>query len=304
MLPGALRFVSSVGASYQRTDQRLSQAIPIPVSDELHVVDATRRLQLRHERVDALTVTVYNRDRTVSYLEGIDYRVLTLGDLVLIEIPIASRILEGDQLLIGYAYAAPTARAYDLRGGSAALAVSRGGVSLSQSAVLRRAHTLAGDDAQGLEGGDDFVSALDVRRAVGDGQATLNAQHRARRRARSDFTSSELRLGFSPAGGTDRQTTFGASVARTGAAAQVATVWGSSASLLWMIRSGLHLNAAAETQVWQLRDRGADRTNVFRLDLRWRVARLETDWQYRWQQRNTFAQRSEHRFSARAVRRF
>ena len=310
-LPRQVRLVGTVGASYQRTDQVLTDQMPTPVTDESHTLDASRQFQLRHERAEALTVVVFNRNRTVLYLEGTDYRVVALGDLVRLEVPIVSRIQVGDGLLISYSYAAAAAPAHDLRSGSASLSLVRGGVSLSQSAQLRWARVLAGDDAMGLEGGDDYVTALDVRREVGGGQASVNAQHRARRRALSDFTSSELRVGYSPAAVRDFQSTLGASLSRSSAAAQVeqveqvATVWSTNASVTWMPRQQLHLLAAAESQVWRLANRGSDRTLMFNLDLRWIVGRVETEWRYLWQQRSMLEQQQlQHRFFVRLLRRF
>lgn len=303
-LPGRVRLVGTVGANYQRTEQQLTDEMPTPVTDESHPITASRQLQLRHERVDALTVVVFNRDRTVLYLEGTDYRVVTLGDLVRLEVPIVSRIQIGDQLLISYSFAAPVAPAHALQSGSASLSLARGGVSVSQSVLRRRTRVLAGDAAMGPDGGDDYVTALDVRREFGRGHANVNAQHRARRHARSDFTSSDLRVGYSPAAFRDLQSTLGASLSRSTVVAQVATVWGANTSVTWMLGQHLHLLAAAESQVWQLANRGTDRTVVLNLDLRWRVGRVDTESGYVWQQRSTLEQRSQHRLSVRFLRRF
>lgn len=153
-----------------------------------------------------------------------------------------------------------------------------------------------------------------MRREFGGGQASVNAQHRARRRARSDFTSSELRVGYSPAAVRDFQSTLGASLSRSSTAAQVeqveqveqvATVWSTNASVTWMPGQQLHLLVAAESQVWQLANRGTDRTLMFNLDLRWIVGRVETEWRYLWQQRSMLEQQHlQHRFFVRLLRRF
>lgn len=303
-LPVNVRLTGALGASYQRTDQRLTGESLTPVTDEPHTLDASRELRLGHERADAMSVAVFNRDRTVMYLEGTDYRVVTLGDLVRLEVPIVSRIQIGDALLISYLYAAAAARAHDLQSGSATLSLARGGVSLSQSALLRRPRVLAGDDGMGLERGNDYVTALDARRSGTGGQASLTAQHRARRHARSDFTSSELRVGYSPPAVDDRRATLGASLARSSAGPDVATVWGTNASVTWILAQRLHVLAAAESQIWRAAGRGTDRTIVSNLDLRWRVGRVETEWRYLWQQRSTLEQRSQHRLFARLQRRF
>jgi len=230
-LPGKVRFVGTLAASYQRTEQRLTDESPIPVTDESHTVTAGRQIQLQHERADALTVVVFNRDRTVMYLEGTDYRAVAFGGLVRVEIPIVSRINVGDELLVTYFYSAPAAPAHDLQSMTGAFSIARGGVSLSQSAVMRHTRVLAGDKAMGLDGGDDYVTALDVRRDVGGGHANVNAQQRFRRRASSDFTLSDLRVGYAPPIVGELQSAVGASFSRSSASAQVATVWGTNASV-------------------------------------------------------------------------
>lgn len=303
-LPGKVRLVGTVGASYQRTEQHLTDELPIPVTDESHTVTTGRQIQLQHERADARTVVVFNRDRTVMYLEGTDYRVVALGDLLRVEIPIVSRITVGDELLLTYFYAAPAAPAHDLQSASSSVSLARGGVSLSQSAALRHTRVLAGDKAMALEGGEDYVTALDVRRDIGGGHANVTAAQRYRRRARSDFTLSDLRVGYAPRVVAELQSSLGASFSRSSASAQVATVWGTNVSVARMLRPQLHLVATAESQLWTLANRSSDRTLMLNLDVRWSVGQVETESGYLWQQRSTLEQRSQHRLSFRLKRRF
>jgi len=230
--------------------------------------------------------------------------VVALGDLIRVEIPIVSRIIVGDELLLTYSYAAPAAPAHDLQSASSSVSLARGGVSLSQSAALRHTRVLAGDRAMALEGGEDYVTALDVRRDIGGGRANVTAQQRYRRRARSDFTLSDLRVGYAPPVVAELQSTLGASLSRSSASAQVATVWGTNVSVARMLRPQLHLVATAESQLWTLANHGSDRTLMLNLDVRWSIGQIETESGYLWQQRSTLEQRSQHRLSFRLKRRF
>ncbi len=303
-LPGGVRLSATIGAAYQRTDQQLTASIATPVNDEAHTVGAGRVLALRHERADALTVVVFSRDRTVLYLEGPDYRVVALGDLLRIEVPLASRIQVGDLILVSYAYAAPSARSHDLRSLSASLLLLRGDVTVHHDAILRRARVLAGDDENGLEGGDDQVTGIDVRHPVRGIQTTLGLTHRSRQRSRADFSSSELRLGLRPPMGPRHQASVGASLARSSESAQSATVWSTNASWSWMPLASLTVATTGESQVWRRVAAGPDRTILLGLDLRWRTGRIESQLRYQWQQRSTLARHELHRVHLRMERRF
>ena len=303
-LTETVQLVAQLGVSYQRTNQSLDGAQIMPVTDESHFVDRTRQFVLRNERIDVMTIVVFNRDRTTIYGEGTDYRVRLLGALVRIEVPIVSRIQEGDELVLSYVYRTLAVRAHDLQGLDAIFSLNRSGFSFSHSAVLRRARVIAGDPNAGLEGGDDYVTGLDGRRALFGGQINLNAQHRMRRNAQSEFTAAELRAGFQPRATRTQQSQAGASLSRTSAGAQVATVLGANLSSLWQLRPTLQLVTAAESQRWQLSDGATDRTHVVSINLSWRSGRLESEWRYDWQQRSTLEQRSQHRVSARVLRRF
>ena len=297
------RLFANVGLNFQRTDQRLVAGQSTPISDEGYVVDDTRAVLLRRTRVEQTSIEVFNRDRTVIYLEGVDYRVRSLGDEMRLEIPLLSRIAPGDVILVSYLFVAPAERLYDLATTSLGLSLSRGGVTLSQSSQLRRARLLTGDD-DGLEGGDDHVTGLEWRRSSGLGAATAGAQHRSRTGALANFTVSELRTMLSRTLGDDRSANLAATYARTIAGSQRATVWTTQATVAWALSARTHVGLGAESQLWRLDRQETDRTTVLTADLRWRGGRMESELRYAWQQRSTLEQRAQHRLVARLLRRF
>lgn len=297
------RLLASAGMNLQRTDQRLIVGQPTPISDEGYVVSDTRTVLLSRARVEPTSIQVFSRDRTVIYLADVDYRVRTLGDELRLEIPLLSRIAPGDVILVSYLFVAPTARLHDLATTSLGLSFARRGVTLSQTSQLRRARLLVGDD-DGLEGGDDHVTALEWRGSQALGSASVGAQHRSRTGARANFTVTELRSMLSRTLGADRSAHLAATYARTRAGAQRATVWTTQATVAWALSELAHVGAGAESQLWTLDGQGTDRTTVLTADLRWRGGRMESELRYAWQQRTTLEQRAQHRLVARLLRRF
>lgn len=297
------RLSASAGMNVQRTDQRLVVGQPTPISDEGYVVSDTRSVLLSRARVEPTSIEVFNRDRTVIYLEDVDYRVRSLGDELRLEIPLVSRIAPGDVILVSYLFVAPTARLHDLATTSLGLSLARRGVTLSQTSQLRRVRLLAGDD-DGLESGGDHVTALEWRGARALGSASVGAQHRSRTGFRANFTVTELRSVVSRTLGPDRSAHLAATYARTIAGAQRATVWTTQATVAWALTERTHVGAGAESQLWTLDREGTDRTTALTADLRWRGGRMESELRYAWQQRTTLEQRAQHRLVARLLRRF
>jgi hypothetical protein len=303
-LPAGVRLHSNAALTYQRTDRDRDSELPTPVSDETYVIEATRSFTLRRERIDRASIEVFNRDRTQLYLEGLDYRLLPVGDQLRIEVPLASRIAVGDLVLVDYTFLAPTARNYDLRSASASVLLTRGSVSLKHDFTIREARLLDGPPNGDLEGGDDRMTMLEGRRSLRGVLATAGLQHRTRGGSRADFSATELRVGLAAAGTETLQGSLGGSLGRTRSVSQVAGLVTAHGSLQWTPLTALTLVTTLERQDWRLSDSPDDRTTLLGTDLSWRRGRMDTEFRYQWLQRSTAGGRVQHRLQLRMKRRF
>lgn len=310
-LPGGARLSAVISAGYERFNQQLPSDSWIQVADEPHTIDQSRSFVLVHERGDAATITAYNRDHTIAYLSGIDYRVTVLGDVVRFDVPIASRLGVGDEIVVGYRYAAAAAGKHDLRSGDAAASFTLGGFSLTSSASLRRGSALqaSSTDQTGtledrLGSGDDFALAAGFHQATVLGRVDLDVQRRWRQHSRSDYTLMEVRAGYTPAPSLAVQSSFGASIARTATVDQAVRVVTAHATVNWAPTPSMHVLATLETMLWSPLRARAEETYIGNLEFGWNVGGLEAEIQYVYQRRVASVSIDQQRLFGRFKRRF
>lgn len=303
-LPGGAQFSGSVSAGYERLSQRLPSDSWIQIADEPHTVDRSRGFVLAHERGDAATLTVYSPEHTIAYLSGIDYRVTVLGDVVRIDVPLASRIVVGGTVVVSYRYAAPTAGEHDLRSADAAASLFIGGFSLTQSASLRRSRTLRGADYDRVGSGDDYVLTAGFHRPTAIGRFDLDASRRARENSRSDYTSTELRVGFAPRSIGAVQSSLGASIGRTATVGQEVRIATSNATVNWTPTAATHVLASMESWLWAPTGLQAEKTYLWSAELGWAVGGIEADLRYVFQRRTAAVNNTQRRLFGRFKRRF
>ena len=310
-LPGGARLAGSVSAGYERISQQLPSDSWIQVADEPHTVDQSRVFVLAHERGDVTTIRLYNPEHTIAYLSGIDYRVTVLGDLVRIDVPIASRLAVGDAVVVSYRYAAPTAGEHELRSGDATASFTIGGFSLTSSASLRRGRSLSGNSTDQignlddrLGSGDDYVLAAAFHRATGIGRVDLDVQRRSREHSRSDFVLTELRAGYAPPSSLSLQSSFGASIARTATVDQAVRVVTVNATVNWNPTATTHISASLESMLWYPQQARAEETYIGNLELGWAVGGIEAEVRYVYQRRVGTMSFDQQRLFGRFKRRF
>lgn len=100
-LPRQCRLNLGYSNSYGETDRNLNDE-NLFVTGELMIVKVTDNY-LKNTNVVQDSVVVLNADRTVTYLEGIDYELREFGRLTEI-MPLSALIQEGDVLSIDYSY--------------------------------------------------------------------------------------------------------------------------------------------------------------------------------------------------------
>lgn len=96
---GSLGIAASLHGS--RTNQQ-STADEIPIFDEAIVLTGTDSVPLAFEFVVPGSAVVNNADRTQVYVEGLDYRLVTIGSVTSIQRLANSTITDGETVLVDY----------------------------------------------------------------------------------------------------------------------------------------------------------------------------------------------------------
>ncbi|MHB8837716.1 MAG: hypothetical protein ACYC7F_02050 [Gemmatimonadaceae bacterium] len=310
-LPHGARLRGSFSTGYSRVSQRLPSDSWIVVVDERHAIEKSRTFVLAQERGDRTTLTVQNREHTITYLPDIDYRVSVVGPLVQIDVPLASRMAVGDEVEVTYSYQALAAGDYDVRRGDAAVAFSIGGFSLTPSASLRRGYSRAAEPGMALSNspsrmnsGDDFVLTAGFHHPTAIGRFDLDVSRRSRERSPSDFVMRELRGGYQPRLLSTLQAAVGASVARTATINDDVRVVTSSAAVTWTPFPTTRVMATRETWLWQPRSTGAEETVIWNAELGFTSGRMEAEFRYVVQRRYAAVEQTQRRLFCQLRRRF
>jgi hypothetical protein len=105
----------SGSARAERNDQE-STADTIDVFDEPLLLVGTTPVDLRNEFVVDGSVVVRNVDKTQTYLEGLDYRLIVTGTVTSVQRLVNSGITDGETVLVDYSYSTSGTAEYDTLG--------------------------------------------------------------------------------------------------------------------------------------------------------------------------------------------
>ncbi|MDP1861372.1 MAG: hypothetical protein Q8K82_22040, partial [Gemmatimonadaceae bacterium] len=303
-LPFGAQLTGAVFAGALRRGQDFFGDSWIVVSDERHTTAQAREFTLDFERADSTSITLVNEDRSLAYVNGFDYRLVRLGDLVRISIPLSSRIHVGEVVLVSYRYMLPPAPGIRTRslGADASLAV--GGMSVQHSIRRRRSVATDGAASDALDSADEYTTSASLRRALRFGSVQGDLTHRVRQHSRNDFTSTELRAAVASPSGYAVQGVLGASGTQSRMNERDTRMVTTVASVGWMVSSTFQIQTTAETWVWSTDDRARERLRSLNLEVVWSLGALETDWRFSSQQRDAAAVGTQHQFFGRVRRRF
>jgi hypothetical protein len=112
----------SGSARAERNDQE-STADTIDVFDEPLLLVGTTPVDLRNEFVVDGSVVVRNVDKTQTYLEGLDYRLIVTGTVTSVQRLVNSGITDGETVLVDYSYSTSGTAEYDTLGSGIAFRV-------------------------------------------------------------------------------------------------------------------------------------------------------------------------------------
>jgi hypothetical protein len=107
---GALGLLASVGLN--RTDQEASSDTA-QVFDEPHELVGVVRVPLDQQFVIVETVVVTNAAQTQTFVEDLDYRLVTIGSTTTIERIATGNIIDGETVLVSYEYETGGTAEYD-----------------------------------------------------------------------------------------------------------------------------------------------------------------------------------------------
>ncbi len=303
-LPRGGRLFGSVFAGYSRRAQQFLAESWVVVTGEPHGVDESRSFSLKNERGDSASVSVTSADRSVLFVVDVDYRLTRLGDLLRIAIPLGSRIVPGDAILVSYKYEMPEQPEVDSRFAGAEATITFDGISLQHSVQHRRSVAVGASLDDRLDSGDEYASMLRVHHDTRIGRVTGEGEHRVRRNSRNDFETSELRGTLSSLPGSRLQHMLGVTALRTFANTREVSMLTSAASLGWNATATFQTRASVEAWLWSPQDLPNERLLNVNIDMAWSFGALETDWRYSSQRRYTSSRGIQNQFFGRIKRHF
>ena len=303
-LPFGGRLSGSVSAGLARRSQKFFAEPWVEVSDERHVADDERSITLVNELVDSTRVQVVNSDRTVLYLNGFDYLITRLGDLTRLTIPLSSRIVVGQDVLVSYRYKMPVQPAFETRTAGAEASLVFPGFSLQQSFQQRRSQADVASDSDLLDSGDEYSLRAALRRGTRLGLLSAHGVRRFRRNSRNDFETTELRGQLSSNPGTSFQRAVGMSHVRTVMNARDVTMITSTLAVGWMPTTAFQVQGMVESWVWSPQGLPSDRLLSMTCGLSWSLGAMATEVRYSSQQRMASGRSTQNQLFARVKRHF
>ncbi len=197
-------FGISGSARAERNDQE-STADEIDVFDEPLILIGTNPVDLRNEFVVPGSVVVRNADKTQTYVEGLDYRLIETGSVTSVQRLVNSSITDGETVLVDYSYSTSGTAEFDTYGSGIALSADflrtfRAHVRYDiQDTKIRQ-----GELTNPLNDGEIVEFGIGTTNQFLDGW-TLDAQYRHLRQdlETSPFVSDQLDVSFTTSlGGT------------------------------------------------------------------------------------------------------
>jgi hypothetical protein len=303
-LPFGARLTGAVFVGALRRGQEFFGDSWIVASDERHVIAEAREFTLSYERADSASITLVSADRSQSYLNGFDFHVIRLGDLIRIAIPLSSRIRVGDAVLASYRYVLPPAPGISTRTAGADASFAVGALTLEHS--VKRSRSVSTDRAasDALDSSDEVISAARLRGGHRFGSVQGALTRRARQHSRNDFTSTELRAQVASPNGYALHALLGAAGTQSRMNERNTRVITTTASVAWNVSGTFQLQATAESWVWTTDDRARDRLRNLNFDVVWSFGALETDWRFSSQQRHAATIGTQNQFFGRVRRHF
>ncbi|MHB1068522.1 MAG: hypothetical protein ACYC1W_01510 [Gemmatimonadaceae bacterium] len=307
-LPFGARLTGAVFAGALRRGQDFFGDSWIIATDERHVTPEGREFTLAFERADSASIRLVNVDRSLSYLNGFDFHLIRLGDLIRIAIPLSSRIRVGDAVLVSYRYELPPAPGIRTRTAGADASLSVGPLTLEHS--VRRNRSVSTDGAadgaanDALDNSDEVTTAARLRSMHRFGSVQSDITRRVRQHSRNDFTSTELRASIASPTGYAVHGLIGATGTQSRMNERDTRIVTTTASVGWMLSSTFQVRATAETWMWSTDDRARDRLRNLNFEVTWSFGALETDWRFSSQQRHAATVGTQNQFFGRVRRRF
>jgi len=97
---------------FERSDQEATEE-EIPVIDEFVVLEGTTPVDLANDFVITGTVVITNVANTQTFIEGLDYRLVTIGNITSVQRLVDGNIADGQAVLVSYRFLSGGTAEYD-----------------------------------------------------------------------------------------------------------------------------------------------------------------------------------------------
>lgn len=302
----ATRVIASASGSFGWERRRGGDGpVLVPVVDEPHAVDVTRRFTLSATDVDVTSVVVRSSDGTAVFVEGTDYTLLPIGATLQVEVPPGSRIATGSTVLVSYRYAIPDARGEDATIGDYEVGLQARGLDLRHRRSFRNARQVAvGAPFPGVSDFDDRFTGITLRGPTRWGSASLDGALRQRDRAGRLATEWDASAALSPRpiAGAQLSVTAFWSMSRS-AGVEAASV-GASASVAGAPIAAVFLRAQLDALRWTQTATPPQRFVSGSVNVDWRFDGMEIGARLELHRRWLLERNTVNRAMLRVVRRF
>ncbi|MEZ4703465.1 MAG: hypothetical protein R2834_24255 [Rhodothermales bacterium] len=300
-LPLGLYFSGGGSIGILRRDLDDAGSRTVAVLRESYRVDQTGLVLLEQVDVDLTSIVIQSGDETLVFVEGLDYRLLDVGNLVQIEVLAGSRVRAGDAILVSYRYRPEIAAVERGSVGSLDLGLRVDGLSLQHSRS-RRATSMG----EGLITGDfqQHNTAFRMQRRVPIGQLRLTLTHRKRESVNIDYTASEANLSLGLPPWKTTTLSIDATARAVSESADRLSLYAVNGIVTWDLLANLRLRTSAGFQYWEQRLTDAQRIVSLTAALDYAIGQTQVRANYAYDRRNMLYLTSGNRLSLYLLRRF
>ncbi|MFQ5571884.1 MAG: hypothetical protein ACE5G0_19570 [Rhodothermales bacterium] len=225
----------------------------VPIFLEPHLVSQGLVVVLDRLFVDPASVVVLNANETLVFEEGLDYELITVGNLTEIHILVGSRIRQEDTILISYLYQPIFNPEFEEEGvdWSFNLGLRLAGFAL-QHAQSRRSTTVGGEDAPPILGDfENQSTSLSTNRRLPIGRIRFNLVRRRRKTATLSYVTEDLKVSYIMPPLKRFRISFDANGRRVREGDVRVTLLSISTSLSLDVGRTLHLRTTGRYQDWR-----------------------------------------------------
>ena len=194
-LPWASRFTGSASMGYQ-TRRNESSGADVDVLNESVRFESDGSLRLHEPGVDRATIMLRSPDETILYQEGLDYRIVEIGQITEIRVLAGGRLEPRDNALASYRFRAAPAGREDSVLMRYSAAVTGHGFTVRHSRTRRNVDEDLGDALRPVDDTDQYSTGIRTIHATAIGRLNFELERQERQSTTLSYVTHEFRAGL------------------------------------------------------------------------------------------------------------